>query len=71
MPDNEPPAMVIQTIESLAALDYPNLEVIVIDNNTKDPAVWRPVQDYCAQLGDRSSIVVSAWRTSSSAMALM
>jgi cellulose synthase/poly-beta-1,6-N-acetylglucosamine synthase-like glycosyltransferase/exo-beta-1,3-glucanase (GH17 family) len=50
---NEPPAMVIQTIESLAALDYPNFEVIVIDNNTKDPAVWRPVQDYCAQLGER------------------
>lgn len=50
---NEPPAMVIQTIESLAALDYPNLEVIVIDNNTKDPAVWRPVQDYCAGLGER------------------
>ncbi|HYC64513.1 MAG TPA: glycosyltransferase, partial [Reyranellaceae bacterium] len=50
---NEPPAMVIQTIESLAKLDYPNLEVIVIDNNTKDPAVWRPVQDYCAGLGER------------------
>ena len=45
---NEPPAMVIQTLDSLAALDYPNFEVIVIDNNTKDPAVWRPVQDYCA-----------------------
>ena len=45
--------MVIQTIELLAAVDYPNLEVIVIDNNTKDPAVWRPVQDYCAQLGER------------------
>ncbi len=50
---NEPPAMVIQTIESLAALDYPNFEVIIIDNNTKDPAVWRPVQDYCASLGER------------------
>src|SRR6185503_12393766 len=50
---NEPPAMVIQTIESLAAVDYPNLEVIIIDNNTKDPAVWRPVQDYCASLGER------------------
>ena len=35
------------------ALDYPDFEVIVIDNNTKDPAVWRPVQDYCAQLGER------------------
>jgi cellulose synthase/poly-beta-1,6-N-acetylglucosamine synthase-like glycosyltransferase/exo-beta-1,3-glucanase (GH17 family) len=50
---NEPPAMVIQTIDSLAALDYPNLEVIIIDNNTKDPAVWRPVQDYCVGLGER------------------
>ena len=45
--------MVIQTLDSLAALDYPDFEVIVIDNNTKDPAVWRPVQDYCAQLGER------------------
>ncbi|MBS0223019.1 MAG: glycosyltransferase [Proteobacteria bacterium] len=50
---NEPPAMVIQTLDSLVALDYPDFEVIVIDNNTKDPAVWRPVQDYCAQLGER------------------
>ena len=50
---NEPPAMVAQTLDSLAALDYPDFEVIVIDNNTKDPAVWRPVQDYCASLGPR------------------
>ncbi len=50
---NEPPAMVIETLDSLAALDYPDFEVIVIDNNTKDPAVWRPVQDYCASLGER------------------
>ncbi|MBV8394590.1 MAG: glycosyltransferase, partial [Alphaproteobacteria bacterium] len=50
---NEPPAMVMQTLDSLAALDYPDYEVIVIDNNTKDPAVWRPVQDYCASLGER------------------
>ncbi|MBM3644624.1 MAG: glycosyltransferase [Alphaproteobacteria bacterium] len=50
---NEPPAMVIQTLDSLARLDYPDYEVIVIDNNTRDPAVWRPVQDYCASLGER------------------
>ena len=48
---NEPPAMVIQTLDALAALDYPNFEVLVIDNNTKDPAVWRPVEDYCASAG--------------------
>ena len=50
---NEPPAMVIQTLESLAALDYPDYEVIVIDNNTKDPAVWRPA----------SRIAASVWAT--------
>jgi len=48
---NEPPAMVKETLDSLAALDYPNFEVIVIDNNTRDPAVWRPVEEHCRQLG--------------------
>ena len=50
---NEPPAMVQQTLDSLAALDYPALEVIVIDNNTRDPAIWRPVEEYCKSLGPR------------------
>ncbi|MCW5729203.1 MAG: glycosyltransferase, partial [Alphaproteobacteria bacterium] len=50
---NEPPQMVMQTLDSLAALDYPDFEVIVIDNNTKDPNVWRPVEAYCEQLGPR------------------
>ncbi|WP_207458571.1 glycosyltransferase [Azospirillum sp. SYSU D00513] len=50
---NEPPHMVIQTLDALARLDYPNFEVLLIDNNTKDPAVWKPVEAYCAQLGPR------------------
>lgn len=50
---NEPPEMVKQTLDALAALDYPDYEVIIIDNNTKDPAVWEPVQAYCEQLGPR------------------
>src|SRR3546814_13361167 len=50
---NEPPEMVIVTLDSLAALDYQNYEVLVIDNNTKDPAVWQPVQAYCEKLGKR------------------
>ncbi len=50
---NEPPEMVIATLDSLAALDYANFEVLVIDNNTKDPGVWQPVQTYCEKLGPR------------------
>ncbi|HET8764518.1 MAG TPA: glycosyltransferase family 2 protein [Rhodanobacter sp.] len=50
---NEPPEMVQVTLDSLAALDYANFEVLVIDNNTKDPAVWGPVKAYCEQLGKR------------------
>jgi len=50
---NEPPAMMIKTLDALARLDYPRYEVIVIDNNTKDPDVWRPVEAHCAMLGER------------------
>ncbi len=47
---NEPPEMVIATIESLARLEYSRLEVIVVDNNTKDEALWKPVEAYMATL---------------------
>ncbi len=50
---NEPPEMVKLTLDSLAQLDYPNFEVLVLDNNTRDPEVWKPVQQYCAELGER------------------
>ncbi|HXQ20073.1 MAG TPA: glycosyltransferase [Candidatus Acidoferrales bacterium] len=50
---NEPPAMVIETLAALAALDYPDFEVLVIDNNTQDEAVWRPVEAQCGRLGPR------------------
>ena len=50
---NEPPDMLKQTLDALAALDYPNFEVLVLDNNTKDPEVWKPVLEYCEKLGDR------------------
>ncbi len=48
---NEPPEMMIETLNALAALDYPRFEVIVMDNNTKDPAVWQPVESHCKSLG--------------------
>lgn len=50
---NEPPRMVRRTLDALAGLDYPDFEVLVIDNNTSDPALWEPVAEHCARLGAR------------------
>ncbi|SDH58217.1 Exo-beta-1,3-glucanase, GH17 family [Pseudomonas panipatensis] len=50
---NEPPEMLKETLNALAKLDYPDYEVLVIDNNTKDPAVWEPVQAHCELLGPK------------------
>ena len=50
---NEPPDMLIETLDALARMNYPNFEVVVIDNNTQDEAVWRPVETHCAKLGAR------------------
>lgn len=44
---NEPPELVIQTLESLQGLDYPSYEVIVLDNNTYDRSLWEPVHAFC------------------------
>ena len=45
--------MVINTLDRIAALDYENYEVLVVDNNTTDPALWRPVMEHCRALGPR------------------
>jgi len=50
---NEPPSMVIETLDALARLDYDNFEVVVLDNNTPDPETWKPVEAHCAALGPR------------------
>lgn len=50
---NEPPEMLIETLDALARLDYPDFEVIVVDNNTQDESVWRPVEAHCVRLGER------------------
>jgi cellulose synthase/poly-beta-1,6-N-acetylglucosamine synthase-like glycosyltransferase/exo-beta-1,3-glucanase (GH17 family) len=50
---NEPPEMVRMTLEALDRVDYPNMEVLVMDNNTKDPAVWEPVKVDCERLGPK------------------
>jgi cellulose synthase/poly-beta-1,6-N-acetylglucosamine synthase-like glycosyltransferase len=45
---NEPPDMVIATLESLLALEYDHYEILLVDNNTTDPALWQPVETFCA-----------------------
>jgi cellulose synthase/poly-beta-1,6-N-acetylglucosamine synthase-like glycosyltransferase len=49
----EPPEMLKATLDAVARLDYPNLECIVVINNTPDPALWRPVEEHCRTLGER------------------
>ena len=44
---NEPPDMVIATLTSLTRLDYPNYEIIVLDDNSSDESLWRPVEAWC------------------------
>ena len=46
---NEPPDMVIETLERLLRLDYDAYEILLVDNNTTDPGLWRPVEEFCAQ----------------------
>lgn len=50
---NEPPDMVIATMDSLRGLDYENYEVLIIDNNTQDESLWFPVQKHAQKLGER------------------
>lgn len=49
----EPPAIVIQTLQSLSRLNWQQFEVICLDNNTDDPELWQPLQACCESLGSR------------------
>ena len=49
----EPAEMLKATLDSVARLDYPNFECIVVINNTPDPALWQPVEEHCRTLGER------------------
>jgi cellulose synthase/poly-beta-1,6-N-acetylglucosamine synthase-like glycosyltransferase len=44
---NEPPEMVIDTLRSLQSLQYPNFEIIAIDDNSDDETLWRPLEAWC------------------------
>ncbi len=54
---NEPVDVVSRTLESLARLDYPNFIVQVVDNNTKDAVVWRPLEALCHRFGPRFKFI--------------
>lgn len=53
----EPPEMLIQTIDALARLEYPNFEAVIIVNNTPDPAMVEPVRAHCETLGGRFKFI--------------
>ena len=50
---NEPIEVITETLNALAALDYPDLIVQVVDNNTPDREVWTALQALCETLGSR------------------
>ena len=58
---NEPPEMVIETVERLLELDYDDYEVLVVDNNTTDPALWRPLEEFCARHDRVTFIHLEDW----------
>ncbi len=51
---DEPPELVEATLRELMRQDYPGRWMIqVIDNNTPDPATWKPIEALCEQLGEK------------------
>jgi exo-beta-1,3-glucanase (GH17 family)/cellulose synthase/poly-beta-1,6-N-acetylglucosamine synthase-like glycosyltransferase len=53
----EQPDMLKATLDAVARLEYPNFECVLVINNTPDPALWRPVEEHCAALGERFKFV--------------
>jgi exo-beta-1,3-glucanase (GH17 family)/cellulose synthase/poly-beta-1,6-N-acetylglucosamine synthase-like glycosyltransferase len=49
---NEPPDMVMASVRALLAIDWPALEVIVVDNNTRDPQARQVLANWAASCGD-------------------
>ena len=54
---NEPIEVMRETLTALSRLDYRNVVVQVVDNNTKDPDVWRPLEALCQELGERFQFI--------------
>jgi cellulose synthase/poly-beta-1,6-N-acetylglucosamine synthase-like glycosyltransferase len=58
---NEPPEILINTIKAAEQLDYPDFEVVVIDNNTSDPMIYGPVEEYCRDRERVRFVHVAPW----------
>ena len=53
----EQPDMLLCTIDSVARLNYPDFECVVVINNTPDPAFWQPIEARCRELGPRFKFI--------------
>ncbi len=58
---NEPPAMVISTIRGILEQNYPQFEIIVIDNNTAGKELWAPVEEFCRPLANVRFFHLAKW----------
>ncbi|MFA7382820.1 MAG: glycosyltransferase family 2 protein [Desulfurivibrionaceae bacterium] len=54
----EAPQMVAHTLKSLAALNWRNKEIVVLDNNTADPALWQPARDAARTISKRTGVPI-------------
>jgi len=53
----EPPAMLRETLDSIAKITWANFECIVVINNTPDPELWMPIEEHCRLLGPRFKFI--------------
>ncbi len=58
---NEPPDMLIETIKAAERIDYPDFEIVVVDNNTTDLAIYGPVEEYCRHRDRVKFVHVAPW----------
>ena len=58
---NEPPEMVISTIEGILRQDYEMFEIVVVDNNTAKRELWEPVAEFCDDFPNVSFFHLDRW----------
>ena len=49
---NEPPEMVLETLNSFLQLNYKNFEVIIISNNTNNIESWKPIENFSNEINN-------------------